>query len=84
MTQLTNLVVQKSTIRLWAQNLNVLLLYNPVTTQWCILKGQMSPNVSKRTRHGPKPGSHEAEAFSMLEAEALNPAEALTLKKPAS
>ena len=30
--------------------------------------------VATRTRHGPKPGRHEAEAFSMLEAEA----EALT------
>ena len=31
-------------------------------------------------RHGPKPDSQEAEAFTKLEAEA----EALTLKKPAS
>ena len=37
-------------IRLWAQNLNVLLLCNPVTTQWCSIRGQMSNNVSKRTK----------------------------------
>ncbi len=41
---------EKIPIRLWAQNLNVLLLCNPVTTQWCSLRGQMSHNVSKRTK----------------------------------
>ena len=54
-------------------------------------------NALHPNRHGPKPGCHEAEAFSMLEAEALThfsleaeaeieeaKAEALTLKKPAS
>ena len=36
-------------IRLWAQNINVILLCNPVTTQWCITRGQMAHNVSKCT-----------------------------------
>ncbi len=35
-----------SATRLWAQNLNVILLCNPVTTQWCSTRGQMSHNVT--------------------------------------
>ncbi len=42
--------LMKPSIRLWAQNLNVLLLCNPVTTQWCGIRGQMSHNVSKRAK----------------------------------
>ncbi len=43
-------LTQENDIRLWAQNLNVLLLCNPVTTQWCSTRGQMSHNVSKSTK----------------------------------
>ena len=49
-TQPVSTILKNRFIRLWAQNLNVLLLCNPVTTQWCNTRGQMSHNVSKRTK----------------------------------